>query len=99
MALTPEGRVKAAVKKRLKELGVWWYCPVSNGMGRVGAPDFICCHGGRFVAIETKAPGKRGSTTPNQDKEIMGIHRAGGVAVVIDDVNQLEQVFTCQHHT
>lgn len=92
--MTPEGKVKAAVKKRLKELGVWWYCPVQNGMGVVGIPDFICCADGRFVAIETKAPGKRGNTSPNQDARIREIREARGVAIVIDDVKQLDDVFT-----
>lgn len=94
MAMTPEGRVKHAVKKRLKAKGVWHYCPVSNGMGRVGAPDFICCWEGRFLSIETKAPGKRAATTPNQDKELAGIRAAGGIAIVIDDVSQLDDVLT-----
>lgn len=94
---TPEAKVKNAVKKRFKDLGVWYYCPVSNGMGRVGAPDFICCHEGRFYAVETKAPGKVENTTPNQKRELEGIRLAGGVAVVIDDVSQLIDVFTCQH--
>lgn len=97
MALTPEGRVKAAVKKYLKARGVWFYMPVQNGMGRVGIPDFICCFEGRFYAIETKAPGKKDQTTPNQDKELEGIRCAGGEALVIDDVSQLAKVFTCQH--
>ena len=96
MALTPEGRVKHAVKKRLKELGVWYYMPVQNGMGKTGIPDFICCHNGRFLAIETKAPGKRDALTPNQHREIQAIHAAGGAAIVVDDVAQLEVVFTCQ---
>lgn len=95
--MTPEGRVKHAVKKKLKELGVWYYMPVSNGMGRVGAPDFICCVEGRFLAIETKAPGKRNQLTANQHKEIQAIHEAGGAAIVVDDVAQLAQVLTCQH--
>lgn len=91
---TPEGRVKDAVKRRLKELGVWWYCPVQNGMGVVGIPDFICCADGRFVAIETKAPGKRSNTSANQDARIREIRGANGIAVVIDDVSQLDNVFT-----
>ena len=59
--------------------------PVSNGMGRVGAPDFIVCLGGRFIGIETKAKGKRGNATPNQLREIEWINRAGGYAFVVDD--------------
>ena len=92
MANTPEGRVKDAVKKYLTAIGAYWYMPVSNGMGRVGCPDFLICYKGRFVACETKAPGKRGNTTPNQDREIEWIQRADGVALVVDDVEQLKEV-------
>jgi len=67
--------------------------PVQNGMGVVGIPDFIVCWQGRFFAIETKAPGKRGNTTPNQKRQIAGITAALGVAVVVDDVDQLREVF------
>lgn len=109
MALTPEGRVKHAVKKRLKELGVWYYMPVQNGMGKTGIPDFICCVPvtitpdmvgqtvGVFAGVEAKAEGKRMETTPNQDRELMEIHRAGGVAVVVDSADQLPVVFTRTH--
>lgn len=90
--MTPEGRVKAAVKRRLKEIGAWFYMPVQNGMGVVGIPDFICCLEGRMIAIETKAPGKRGNTTPNQDRQLENIRAAGGIAIVVDDVNQLNEI-------
>lgn len=90
MAATPEGRVKEAVKKYLDSIGAWWYMPVSNGMGRVGCPDFLVCHQGKFVAVETKAPGKRGNTTPNQDRELRWIERANGLALVVDNVDQLK---------
>ena len=89
--MTPEGAVKAAVKKLLKARGVWHFMPVSNGMGTMGIPDVICCHQGRFLAIECKAPGKRRNTTPLQDHQIMSIHKAGGAALVCDDVRQVEE--------
>lgn len=92
MAMTPEGRVKHAVKKRLDALGIWHFSPAANGFGKVGIPDIICCWNGRFVAIETKAPGKRDNTTPNQDARIREIKDAGGWAYVIDDAAQLDEV-------
>lgn len=88
--MTPEGEVKRAVKRWLVAHNAYYYMPVSNGMGRAGAPDFIVCLGGRFVGIETKAPGKRHNTSSNQDREITWINRSGGVALVVDDVAQLE---------
>lgn len=90
MALTPEGRVKAAVKRWLVERGIWFYMPVQNGMGTTGIPDFVCCWNGRFLAIETKAPGKRANLSTNQHRQIAGIHASGGIAIVIDDVSQLD---------
>lgn len=97
MATTPEGRVKAAVKKWLKERGIWFCMPMGTGFGNSGVPDFVCCWGGRFLAIETKAPGKRGNTTVLQKQQIAAIQAALGVAVVVDDVAQLDQLFGANH--
>ena len=91
---TPEGKVKEAVKKWLRERGYWFYMPVQNGMGVVGIPDFICCCNGRFLAIETKAPGRRGNLSPNQRHRIEEIIAANGVTIVVDDVAQLNQLET-----
>jgi hypothetical protein len=93
MATTPEGKVKAAVAKRLKDMGEYYFMPMQNGFGRVGIPDFVCCWNGRFIGIETKAPGKRANTSANQDREIAAIRAANGLAVFIDDVVQLEEFF------
>lgn len=92
MAMTPEGRVKAAVKALLKKRGIWFYMPIQNGMGRVGIPDFICCCNGRFLAIETKAPGKLNNTTANQDLVLSEIREHKGVALVVDDAAKLEDL-------
>lgn len=89
MATTPEGRVKQKVRAWLKAHGVWFFVPVSNGMGAHGIPDFICCYAGRFIGVECKAPGKRGNTSPLQDQQIEAIQHAGGIAIVVDDAEQL----------
>jgi len=78
--MTPEGKVKAQVKKMLDAEGVYYFLPVSNGMGRHGIPDIIGCVNGRFLAIECKAA--NGKTTALQDREIERIASAGGTAVV-----------------
>ena len=92
MATTPEGKVKDAVKKWLRERGYWFYMPVQNGMGVQGIPDFIICAAGQFIAIETKAPGKRDNTTANQKARLAEIEQANGVAAVIDDPEQLKDL-------
>ena len=62
-------------------------------MGAHGIPDFICCFQGKFVGIECKAPGKRSNTSALQDQQIAAIQAAGGMAVVVDDVGQLNELF------
>lgn len=75
MATLPEGWVKKAVKELLEYWGVYYHMPVQNGMGKPSL-DFICCARGRFMAIETKAPGK--TLTPRQGRTSREILDAGG---------------------
>lgn len=83
MAQTPEGKVKAAVKKILDAHGVYHFSPAANGYGRVGVPDIICCVNGYFLAIECKAG--KGKTTALQDRELAAITKAGGAAAVVHE--------------
>ncbi len=99
MALTPEGRVKNEIKKVLKDYGIYYYMPMSNGMGRVGAPDFICCYKGKFLGIEAKAPGKINNTTPNQIREAAAIVEAGGSSVVVDNAKELHALLAIMRFT
>jgi Holliday junction resolvase len=81
MASTPEGKVKAQVRRILDERGVYYFCPATGGYGRSGVPDIIgCCHG-VFFAIECKAG--KGQTTALQERELRRIADAGGTALVI----------------
>lgn len=98
MAKTPEGKVKDAVKKELNTRGIWYFMPAANGFGKVGIPDIICCYQGKFLAIETKAPGKRNNTTPNQDARINEIRAAKGWALVVDDVQQVKEFLDDVRH-
>lgn len=82
---TPEGKVKDKVVKILKQYGVYYFFPVTGGFGMSGIPDIICCHNGRFIAIECKA-GKN-KTTALQDAHLARIRAAGGIAVVINEEN------------
>ena len=85
MAQTPEAKVKAVVRKILAELGVYYFSPASNGYGRAGIPDIICCVNGSFLAIECKAG--KGTTTALQEREIAAIRSANGVAIVVNETN------------
>jgi len=85
MAATPEKKVKDAVAKILKGNNVYYFAPASNGMGRAGIPDLICCVDGMFLAIECKAG--KGKTTALQDREIAAVKAAKGMAIVVNENN------------
>jgi Holliday junction resolvase len=85
MAATPEAKVKAQIKKILKEHGVWYAMPMGTGYGNSGVPDFLCCVNGKFLAIEAKAG--KGIPTALQEKNLRDIKAAGGIALVVNETN------------
>jgi Holliday junction resolvase len=85
MSMTPENRVKGVVVNQLKELGCYYFFPATGGYGKSGVPDIICCHNGKFLAIECKA-GKN-KPTALQLINIDAIQEAGGTAIVINETN------------
>lgn len=95
--MTPEGKVKAKVKKVLNDIGAYYAMPVGTGFGNSGVPDFLVCLRGRFYAIECKANG--GKTTALQEKHLADIRGAGGVSLIIHEANvenlrkELENVY------
>jgi hypothetical protein len=80
-----ERDVKDAVKKILDQAGAYFFMPVPTGYGRHGIPDFIVCHKGRFIAIETKFGDRK--PTKYQELELQKIQIAGGIALVINESN------------
>ena len=84
-----EKTVKAAVRKRLKQLGAYQCWPVLFGMGE-RTVDCIGCYKGRFFAIECKAPGKQ--PTDIQLWKLSKIAAAGGAIFVIDTVEKANEL-------
>lgn len=87
--MTPEGRVKAKVKKLLAEHGAYYHMPVQNGMGKPTL-DFVCCHRGRFFAIETKAGNK--SYSERQKKTAEEMRAAGATVFLVNEVTELDEL-------
>ena len=85
MASTPEAKVKEKIKKILKENNVYFAMPMGTGYGNSGVPDFLCCVGGHFLAIEAKAG--KGIPTALQEKNMRDIKAAGGLAMVVNENN------------
>jgi Holliday junction resolvase len=95
--MTPEKKVKNAVKKILDRHGVYYFFPATHGYGSSGVPDIVVCANGKFLAIECKAG--RNTTTALQDIVIERIRASKGVALVVNEDNvadvegALQQIF------
>ena len=85
MATTPEKKVKDKAVKQLKELGAYYFYPVTGGYGASGVPDIVGCYKGKFFAIECKA-GKN-KPTALQQKNIDAIAAQGGAVWVVNEEN------------
>ena len=90
MTITPEGKVKAKVKRVLDTHKVYHFSPPGMGLGRAGIPDIIACYDGRFIGIECKAG--KGQPTLLQSRELGRIDMAGGKTFVLREtnINELE---------
>ena len=95
MAMTPEGKVKKKVIELLKELGVYYFIPVSNGMGVMGIFDIVCCINTVFVGVECKSDAKK-KPTPLQTRNAQKAAKAGAVIFLahIDNLTELEHTLT-----
>lgn len=93
MAKTPEAKVKEKVVAILKEVGAYYFFPVTGGFGKSGVPDVVACYRGKFIAIECKAGCKK--PTALQDRELRRVQDAGGISWVINEetLYQLELFF------
>ena len=83
--MTPEAKVKKIVVQQLKDMGAYYFYPVTGGYGRSGVPDIVGCYEGLFFGIECKA-GKN-KPTPLQEKNLKQIAEAGGLALVVNEEN------------
>ena len=90
MPSTPEKKVKQQVMQALKDMGAYYFYPVTGGYGRRGVPDIGGCWEGRFFGIECKA-GKN-LPTALQLKNLKEITDSGGIALVINEENMSSTV-------
>lgn len=91
MSRTPEGDVKADIKKLLESYGdrLYFFMPVQQGYGKRGL-DFFVCFKGMFVAIESKRVG--GYAKKFQIELVETIRDAHGHALVVDNVEDVRRL-------
>lgn len=85
MASTPESRVKKKVVETLKELGAYYFYPVTGGYGKSGVFDIVACYKGMFIGIECKAG--KGKPTMLQSRNATHTKAAGGIVLLINENN------------
>ena len=83
--MTPEAKVKKVVVNQLRNLGAYYFYPVTGGYGRSGVPDIVGCYQGKFFGIECKA-GKN-TPTPLQQINLDDIEKQDGIALVVNEKN------------
>jgi hypothetical protein len=94
--MTPEGRVKNQVRKRLEHHGLVIHTKAQHGRGDLvgsffmpvagpfsvhGIHDFVGCWRGVFFSIETKAPDNPDDHTAAQGGFQVAFTRAGGICL------------------
>jgi len=80
--MTPEGKVKAEIKKILKEKGIFYFMPNMSGLGSTGMPDFLLCINGSWVTIEAKRDSKA-KITPKQQVRMKQLRQAGALTLLV----------------
>ena len=83
--MTPEAKVKKVVVDQLRNLGAYYFYPVTGGYGRSGVPDIVGCYQGKFFGIECKA-GKN-TPTPLQQINLNDIEKQKGIALIVNEKN------------
>jgi len=82
--VTPEGKIKRAIKKVLDGLPeCYYFMPVQMGMG-ARTLDFLVCYRGKFFGFEAKAPGEK--PTALQKLCMREMQQAGGEVLTIDSL-------------
>ena len=86
-----ENDLIARIRSYLKTVDNLFFWKEHGGQyGTAGIPDIIVCYRGRFIAFEVKV----GTNKPTilQERTIRQILRAGGYALVVRSVEEVQEV-------
>lgn len=81
-----ERSVQGRCIELLRDRGAW-YSRLARG-SRNGVPDLIACHRRTFLGVEVKRVG--GRVRPEQLVELWRIRESGGIGLLVDDPDQLQ---------
>jgi hypothetical protein len=77
-------------QRRFVRFAVWQI--LGKALASAGVADILACYRGRFIAIEVKTPERRNYISDAQQAFLEAVRRAGGVAIVATEVEQVRQV-------
>ena len=80
---TPEGRVKDKVRAIFKAHNVHYTHIPANQFSKGGAPDYVCCVKGVYLAVEVKTV--KGKMSELQKIERDKTKEAGGFYIVVNE--------------
>lgn len=92
MPRQPEGKLVAKIKHLVSVRGGRCFKIVGSEESHqeVGIPDLLICYRGVFIGAEVKQPGAK--LRPAQRVVLREIYDAGGVAAVLETVEQAERL-------
>ena len=80
-----------AIRGMLRRRGAWTVQLTPEAGAQRGTPRILSCYGGRFLAIEVKAPRGPGPTRA-QRVQLEALDRAGAITLVARSVCEVEAV-------
>ena len=86
-----ESNLSKKLARRIRDRG-GWARKIAGGPASAGLPDIVGCYKRYGLWIETKLPGKERTLTALQAATLADIKRAGGIAVMITTMAQLDRV-------
>ena len=75
------------------KVGGHWIKIHGSSYQTLGEPDVVGCVKGKFYAFELKRPDGKGKVSDAQRIKLASIKREGGVAMVVDNLDQLRELF------
>jgi hypothetical protein len=93
--MTTEGDFKKQVRDYLDGRGIHYHNAFQSRRGaygsKLGVSDLIVCYRGRYVALELKAPGKKG--TKEQLEFLESVYKSNGNGGVYDNLEDIIELF------
>ena len=86
-----ERDLQPEIIKYLEKMGAYVLKTHVSSFQKQGEPDVTCCYMGRYIAFEIKRDEKE-KARKLQEYKMKLIRNAGGIAMRVDNINQVEEV-------